>query len=372
MKIAIYAPALNEEKNAAAWAESCKEADYRVVIDTGSKDTTKRILSDTGVAVYDVLINPWRFDDAYNIAMSLVPADADVLICLHMDERLEAGWRQLIEDAWKPETTRLRYTYVWNWNADGTPGRVWNGDRIHARKGYRWMGATHEGLCSRLPEVQSTCDQLRILHYPEPKNKSHDLPLLQEAVRESPGDARMRAYLGREYMYRGMKQECIDTYKEFLTMPCWNVERGLAMQNLARVDDVNAEYWLKLAAMETPKHREPLVELSRHYYGKAMWGECYKHATKALAITEHPMDYTCSDDAWSWLPHDLASIAAWNIGLRKESLEQAELALKRKPNDERLSNNLKIIQDWFAANVDSPVAEAQPSIVVVPDTEVAV
>lgn len=353
MKIGVYSPAKNESKNAAAWAESCAEADYRVVIDTGSSDDTKQILQAQGVTVYDTLISPWRFDDAYNIAMSLLPADTDVCICLHMDERLETGWRPLLEKSWTPETTRLRYTYIWNWLAPGIPGRMWNGDRIHARKGYRWVSPTHEGLCSRLPETQTSCDELRILHYPEFKHKTGDLALLQEAVREAPHDARIRAYLGREYMYRGMPEECIKTYKEFLTMPCWNVERGLAMQNLASVDEPNREFWLKLATMETPYHREPLVELARYYYTQSNWGECFKHAMRALDITKHPMDYTCSEEAWSWLPHDLASIAAWNIGLRKESLEQAKLALTRNPSDTRLQNNLKIIQEWFDNNITS-------------------
>lgn len=363
LKIGVYAPALNENKNAAAWAESCAEADYRVVIDTGSTDDTKQILRAQGVTVYDVLISPWRFDDAYNIAMSLLPADCDICICLHMDERIESGWRSLLESAWTPETTRLRYTYVWNWLSPGVPGRTWNGDRIHARRGFRWVGATHEGLCSRLPEIQTTCNELRILHYPEFKNKSGDLPLLQEAVREYPHDARLRAYLGREYMYRGMKEDCIKTYKEFLTMPCWNVERGFAMQNLASVDEENREFWLKMATMETPNHREPLVELARYYYTKANWGECYKNAVKALEITNHPMDYTCNEDSWSWLPHDLASIAAWNLGLRMESLEHAAKAVEYKPQDGRLSNNLKIIQEWFDNNVentnDSSVQESE-------------
>jgi tetratricopeptide (TPR) repeat protein len=351
LKIGIYAPAKNEMKNAEAWAKSCQEADYRVVIDTGSSDDTKTILREQGVTVYDTLINPWRFDLAYNVAMALLPADCDVCICLHMDERLDTGWRELLEKAWTPETTRLRYTYIWNWNPDGTPGRMWNGDRIHARKGYIWQGPTHEGLCSRLPETQTSCNELRILHFPEFKNKNGDLELLQEAVRESPHDARMRAYLGREYMYRGMKEDCIKTYKEFLCMPCWNVERGFAMQNLASVDEENREFWLKLAAFETPSHREPLVELARYYYTKANWGECYKHAAKALEITQHPMDYTCSEDSWSWLPHDLASISAWNLGLRKESLEHAAKAVERNPNDARLINNLKIIQEWFDTNL---------------------
>lgn len=350
VKIAIYAPAKNEEKNAEAWAKSCEAADYRVVIDTGSTDNTKAILQAQGVTVYDTLIAPWRFDDAYNIAMSLVPADADVLICLHMDERLEDGWRQLIEQSWMPQTTRLRYTYIWNWVAPGVPGRKWLGDRIHARRGYRWMGPTHEGLCSRLPEVQGVCEELRILHFPEHKNKSGDLALLEEAVRDSPHDARMWAYLGREYMYQGIKDKCIETYKHFLTMPCWHVERGFAMQNLANVDNENKIYWLKSATMETPNHREPFVELSRHYYSTQEWGECYKHATRALTITQHPMDYTCSEDAWGWLPDDLASIAAWNLGLRKESLSHAQKAVDIHPTDERLNNNLRIIKEWFESN----------------------
>lgn len=347
MRIAIYAPALNEEKNAAAWAESCAEADYQIVIDTGSTDATKQILKDKGVTVYDTLIKPWRFDLAYNVAMALVPADADVLICLHMDERLEAGWRQLLEAAWTPETTRLRYTYVWNWNADGTPGRTWLGDRIHARQGFLWIGATHEGLCSRLPEVQTTCSALRILHYPESKHKAGDLVLLEEAVRENPHDARIRAYLGREYMYRGMKEKSVETYKEFLTMPCWNVERGLAMQHLAQVDESNKIYWLKSAVMETPHHREPLVELSRHYYNNADWSNCYKYAKKALDITQHPMDYSCTEESWGWLPHDLAAISAWNLALRQEALGHAQDALALNQQDTRLQNNLKIIQQWF-------------------------
>jgi glycosyltransferase involved in cell wall biosynthesis len=346
MKIAIYAPGKNEIKNAAAWAESCKDADYRVVIDTGSTDDTKKVLQEAGVTVYDTLIAPWRFDDAYNIAMSLVPADADVLICLHMDERLEDGWRKLIEDAWTPTTTRLRYTYVWNWNPDGTPGRTWNGDRIHARKGYRWIGPTHEGLCSRLPETQTFCNGLRILHYPEAKDKSHDLPLLLEAVKEMPTDARMRAYLGREYMYKGDLANSAKTYKEFLTMSWDKIERGQAMINLATADPDNKMFWLKMAALECPGHREPLVTISQHYYSVSDWINCYKYAMDALKITKHPMDYTCTPEAWGFLPHDLASIAAWNLSMYMESLEQAKIALSRNPDDARLKNNLKLVQEF--------------------------
>jgi glycosyltransferase involved in cell wall biosynthesis len=345
--IAIYSPALNEEKHAAAWAESGADADYRIVADTGSTDRTKEILQAQGVQVHDVFIKPWRFDLAYNVTMALIPAHVDVCICLHMDERLEPGWRQKLEAAWQPDTTRLRYTYVWNWMPDGSPGKTWWGDRIHARVGYSWAGATHEGLCARLPEQQHMCADLRILHYPEAKHKSNDLTLLREAVAESPNDARIRAYLGRELMYRGEHAECVKVYKEFLTMPSWNVERGHAMVNLSKVDAENVVYWLKCAALEVPTHREPHVELARYYYQHTDWRNCWMHAQKALTITTHPMDYTCSEEAWSWLPHDLAAIAAWNLGLRQEARHHAQEALKCNSTDTRLQNNLKVIEDWF-------------------------
>ena len=349
MRIAIYSPALNEEKHAKAWAESGADADYQVVADTGSTDRTKEILQSQGVQVHDILIKPWRFDLAYNVTMALIPADADVCICLHMDERLEPGWRQKLEAAWTPGTTRLRYTYVWNWMADGSPGKTWWGDRIHARMGYSWLGATHEGLCARLPEQQEMCGELRILHYPDAKHKTNDLELLREAVREQPGDARMKAYLGRELMYRGQAEESVKVYKEFLTMPCWNVERGHAMINLSTVDPDNRVYWLKCAALEVPTHREPQVELARYYYQHTDWQACYAHAQKALAITTHPMDYTCSEEAWTWLPHDLAGIAAWNLGLRQEARTHAAHAVQQAPLDTRLQNNLKVIQEWFTS-----------------------
>ena len=350
LRIAIYTPAKNESKHATAWAESCADADYRIVIDTGSSDDTKHLLETAGVDVYNVRVIPWRFDDAYNIAMSLVPEDADVLICLHMDERLDAGWRQLIETHWQSNTTRLRYTYIWNWNQDGTPGRVWSGDRIHARAGFRWVGCTHEGLVSRLPEVQTVCNDLKILHYPDPKTKDSDLKLLIESAKDWPHDARIKAYLGREYMYKGHIELATATYKEFLVMSQDKIERGQAMMNLAQTDPDNKIYWLNSAKIELPFHREPLVSLAQHYYEIGDWTNCYKNATAALEIVDHPMDYTCTPEAWGSQPHDLLSIAAWNVGLYFESHEQAKLAVLKQPKDDRLINNLRIVETFLESN----------------------
>jgi glycosyltransferase involved in cell wall biosynthesis len=350
MKIGIYAPAKNEIKHIQAWYDSCKDADVICVADTGSTDGTKEALQALGVQVTDVRITPWRFDDAFNMAMYLLPDDVDVCIRLDMDERLQPGWREGLVKSWTPDTTRLRYPYVWNWNPDGTPGRQWYSDRIHARKGYRWMGATHEGLCSRTHEVQTFTDDVKIWQFPDAKDKKGDLPLLIESCNEWPHDARLRAYLAREYMYQGQFDKSAITYKEFLSMSWDKVERGQALVNLSTVEPQNKEFWLRMASIETPGHREPLVALAQYYYDKKDWSKCYKAAKDALAITKHPMDYTCTPEAWGWQPHDLLSIAAWNMGLYLESLEQSKLALLRSPEDTRLQNNLKLVEDFIKEN----------------------
>ena len=351
MKIAIYGPAKNEIKHVQAWYDSCKDADIICVADTGSTDGTPELMQQLGVQVTNVRIMPWRFDDAFNMAMYLVPDWVDVCIRLDTDERLVEGWRAAVEAAWKPETTRLRYPYVWNWNADGTPGRSWYGDRIHNRVGYRWMGATHEGLVSRLPEVQTYTDTVKIHHFPDAKNKTGDLSLLLESVKEWPHDARIKAYLGREYMYQKQFDKAAETYKEFLGMSWDTAERCQALTSLAQAEPDNKLFWLRQAAYEVPTHREPLVALSLHYYEKSEWKQCYDYAKKALAITRNPMDYTCTPEAWGWQPHDLLSLSAWNLKLYPESLAHAKLALSYASHDERLKNNVKLIENFVATTL---------------------
>ena len=351
MRIGIYGPVKNEIKHVQAWYDSCKDADIICVADTGSTDGTPELMRQLGVQVTDVRIMPWRFDLAFNVAMSLLPDNIDICIRLDTDERLVEGWRDALETAWKPETTRLRYPYVWNWNADGTPGRSWYGDRIHNRVGYYWMGHTHEGLTSRLPEVHTFTDDFQIHHFPDPKSKSGDLSLLEESVREWPHDARIKAYLGREYAYQKIWDKCAATYKEFLGMSYDTVERCQALTTLAQAEPENKLFWLKQAAYEVPTHREPLVALAQHYYEAADWKNCYDYAHRALNVTKHPMDYTCTPEAWGWQPHDLLSIAAWNLKLYDESLEQAKLALDKLPNDKRLQDNMKLIEDFIAKNL---------------------
>ena len=107
MKVAVYTIALNEAAHAERWANSAVDADYRIVADTGSTDDTVERLTKAGVRVHRIAIRPWRFDDARNAAMALIPDDVDVCFSMDMDEFLGPGWRPKLDAAWTPETTAL-------------------------------------------------------------------------------------------------------------------------------------------------------------------------------------------------------------------------------------------------------------------------
>ena len=68
MKIAVYTITKNEEQFIKRWADSCVDADYRLVVDTGSTDDTIYEALANGCEVTTITINPWRFDDARNTA----------------------------------------------------------------------------------------------------------------------------------------------------------------------------------------------------------------------------------------------------------------------------------------------------------------
>ena len=342
MKIGIYALAKNESKHAAAWAASCEEADVRVVTDTGSTDGTQAILEASGVTVATGAVIPWRWDDAHNLSLSHLPPDLDVAIRLDLDERLQPGWRQAVEAAWQEGINCLHYRYVWGFRADGTPGQIFNGDRVHCRAGFRWAQATHEGLlCWTGEKVAAFAPGLEIHHHREAgKTHSSDLHLLRVAVAEAPLDARARWYLARQLDYQG-NPEAISQFTRYLSMRGgWYSERAYARRQLWHLtgDPVHLEAITREAPDEPDGHE--LLAL-RAYHLQA-WEECLEHALRGIASTGQQTHATNPDSLAKC--HDLASVALWNLQRQPEALSHAREAMARLPEDKRIAANVAAME----------------------------
>ena len=347
LKIAVYAISKNEEQFVERFCESAKDADIILIADTGSIDGTVERALACGATVHDICIAPWRFDLARNAALALVPRDVDVCISLDLDELLEPGWREEIERVWTEGTTRLRYMFDWGC------GISFYYEKIHARKGYMWHHPCHEYPIpdGRIEEVWANTDFLIAVHKPDPtKSRGQYMDLLELSVKEDPDCPRNAFYYARELSFHARWWEAIEACKSYLKLPraTWQNERCYAYRVMGRCySEVGlpheAEQAFHSAAGEAPNTREPWCELAMLMYRQHRWEECFAYAMRALRIKDRLKVYTCDPAVWGHQAHDLASIAAWHLGMTDISIEQARLALEKSPDDPRLKANFDFV-----------------------------
>lgn len=330
MIIGIYALAKNEAANVAAWEASGRDADIRVVTDTGSTDDTVKLLEADGVTVARGNVMPWRWDDAHNLSMQHLPSHVDVAIRLDLDEVLEPGWRETLEAAWTAETTKLRYWYQWSEQLR------FKSDRIHLRAGYRWTGATHEGLVRWSGDERQTHTEATLIRHHRQPGKVHksDLSLLRQAVREAPHDARMHWYLARELDYHD-QPGIVEAFDHYLQMPggapC---ERAYALRVIARRQPNRAGACLLRCLEESPHEPEAYLALAQACWDEADAVGALHWSRRATMASPSRQSHASDPMAYGYTAPHMAATAAYSLGLKEEALEHAREAFRRKASQE--------------------------------------
>jgi tetratricopeptide (TPR) repeat protein len=340
MKVGIYALARNEAANVPHWEESSREAHVRVVTDTGSTDETVALLEAAGVTVARGSPAPWRWDDAHNLSLSHLPIDCDVCIRLDLDEVLAPGWRAALESDWQPGITKLRYWYHWS------EAVRFQGDRVHSRCGYRWQGATHEGLvCWHGSERMAFSEAFQIRHRRAPgKRHSTDLALLEQAVRETPTDVRMRWYLARELDYQA-DARAAEAFEEYLALPGGAVtERAYARRVLARLRPDHRTRHLFAAMLESDREPESYLACAEAARGMGDTVAALHFARGAAACPPASQTHASDPRAYGPAAPQLAYECAWELGLFGEALQHAREAALRAPHDAMIVANLAYLE----------------------------
>ncbi len=353
-KICVYAICKNEEQFVERWMNAVSEADMVVVTDTGSSDETVERLRKRGAIVYRETIVPWRFDTARNIALSHIPEDIDICVSNDLDEIFEPGWRDKLEKAWLPGSTRARYLFTWSYNSDGSPNKQYEMEKIHSRHGYRWIRPVHEFLkyVGEGIEKEVRVNDLVLNHYPDlNKSRGQYLPLLELSAKENSEDDRIVFWLGREYLYYGQYEACIQTLKKHLAMPSasWDEERCASMRFIAQAyqqqgDLGEAKKWIYRAVAECPSVREPYLQMAKLGYIEKNWSLVYHMTEEALKITQKTGSYLLEVEAWGYSLYDLGALACYEMGLYKKAYIYSKKACELEPGDERLKKNLEFIK----------------------------
>ena len=350
-KICVYAICKNEESFVDRWMDAVSEADMVVVTDTGSTDNTVQKLRDRGAVVYTEIIQPWRFDTARNIAMDHIPEDIDICVSNDLDEVFEKGWRQKLEEAWKPYCTRARYQFVWSRGSDGNILKQFTMEKIHRRHDFRWVHPVHEVLQygGTDPEHSVWVNGMILNHFPDTsKSRGQYLPLLELSVQENPKNDRAAFWLGREYMYYCMYDKCIEALNNYLKMPSavWTEERSAAMRFIAscyqeKGESAIARQWLFKAIAECPNVREAYLQMAQLGYREKDWPLVMLMVSQGLKITEKTGSYLYDPKAWGYSLYDLGAISCYYLGMYRQSFEYATEACRFEPDNERLKSNLE-------------------------------
>lgn len=346
MKVAVYTIALNEAAHVERWANSAVDADYRIVADTGSTDETVARLINAGVTVHRIAVRPWRFDDARNAAMALLPDDVDVCCTMDMDRFLEPGWRPKLEAAWKPETTALYCQTIYISSVDDPrPLRQWPTKNFHHRWGYRFKRPVHEALVfTGEREVAATSDDLVMFEAQDlgkPTRGSY-LPLMEVAYKEDPYDAQICFWLGRDLMWANQLDRAVQLLEHYLALPTstWGEERAEAMRYIARMLPDQRLVWLDKARMEAPHRREIWADLAEELHGRADWLNLFWACTNGIEKTRRSGSYLDDPNCWGFRLFDLGAIASWHLNAMDRAVEWGQMALELDPGNERLRNNL--------------------------------
>lgn len=357
-KICVYAICKNESKFVDEWLSNMSEADYIVVLDTGSEDGTFEMLkNDPRVTrVEQKIIKPWRFDVARNESMKLcLSTDANILMCTDFDEKFEPGWADQIRAEWKEDTCRCFYWYAWSHNERGMATDVFKYDKCHDRDHYRWKYPVHEVLdvvdgFTEYIEKTINIQSVKLHHYPDNSKQRFYFEPLKLAVKENPKDPHPLSLLAREYSAMNQLDEAEKCFLKVLKMPMayedsYKEVLVYTYYMLAKINAVNMKdlqmsvYYLNMFLKVDKTFRDPYLMLADIYNTWQMYDIAvgYIEQMDKLAF-QH---YSWVEDTTTWINRreDILGIAYLGLGRFKEAQPLLQKAVDCEPTNVRLLQN---------------------------------
>lgn len=384
--VGVYAICKNEAKHVKSFMESASEADYVVVVDTGSDDSgiTCEILNlqkiscelnySTNIKIIEKTYDNWRFDVARNDALDaleeLVGDQPAVFTSVDLDEVFHKGWADEVRKRWVPGLHRQAvYKYTWSHLQDGSPGRIFKYNKMHDA-GWRWRYPVHEALY--LPDVKylnpvECCqlfDYVHLEHFPDnTKSRASYLPMLEQRVEEYPEDYSGIIYLAHEYSYR----KIYDKSNEWLQRAIIHFRDGISSidkascylflgdnyRSLYENDQSKRDYggyidsksaYQRAIAIE-PTYREPYLGLAKLELCAKNYDAAIQAVLDGLSHSKRHYTWLERDASYSYEPYDILALAYyWKGGLinKYKSLYFATKAVSYS-KDERLVNNVNSI-----------------------------
>lgn len=368
-KICVYAICKNEIDFVDKWLESMSEADYIVVLDTGSTDGTyERLLEDSRVhKVIQKEIKPWRFDVARNESMSLIPEDANICVCTDLDELFDSGWAEVLRTKWDSSKHKLAwYKYAWRHDEQGNPIKIFRYEKIHSPDGWAWVYPIHENLFYNgedliYENVLDVFEEIYLHHYMDDnKSRSSYLPLLELRKEEFPDELQTRVYLIQDYIHNNNALKCLQEAQEALELFEDSINSdvkssiylfmGDAATMLGLTDFAKLSY--ENAIQANKKYVEQYVALASIYMNKKDYTSVVSILQKCLnEANQYYVFFTRAMRCDELVIYDLLSVAYYNLNDWDNAFLYISKAIVLSPEDMQIKQNYEIIFNEFAKHL---------------------
>ncbi len=308
--------------------------DYWVIVDTGSTDNTKEVITNYMKDIPGELHSRTWVDFAHNRneALELAKNKADYVLIVDADDSIEFPkeytypplaldcYRLIIKDA----------------------GSLYQ--RPHLIKislPWKWMGVLHEGLYC--PEA-ITYDVLQNVYYirqsggaraKDPKKYEKDAEVLEKALLTEPNNTRYVFYLAQSYLTAGNLPKAKEVYAKRAAMGGWDEEVYWSLLQIAKIDaELNKNLmevtngYLKAYAYR-PTRAEPLFYLAALHRAAGNHPTAYFFAKAGLDI-KHPSDALFIED-WIYnygLLFEYSVAAYWTGHMAEAKLANEQLLEK--------------------------------------------
>lgn len=314
--------------------------DHWVIVDTGSRDGTqdviRRFMSDVPGTVHE---RPWRnFAHNRNEAMRLARAEMagpdDYLLCIDADETLGMApgfrWPRLAADGYQFRCELDGWHYLRN-------------ALVRASQPWRWEGVLHEFLTQDAPHRWQALPEATIVvsrdgaRARDPQTYLRDIAVLEQAIRDEPGNTRYRFYLAQSYRDAGQLDDALRLYGERAEMGGWDEEVWFSRYQVAvlherRGDEPGVVRAAYLAAyQQRPSRAEPLCDLARYHRLRGEFALAHLFSQQAANIPL-PADALFVDaSVYAWRALDELAVSAYYVG----ALGQGRTALQRLIAEQR-------------------------------------
>lgn len=207
----------NEEEVIGRCLESVKDiADEIIIVDTGSTDRTKEIVSQYTDRIFDF---KWVDDFSKARNFSFSKATKDYIMWLDADDIImPEDYEKFIELKRKLDGSVDIYMmkYIRQVDKEGNPTWVQERERLLKRqKNYQWVSPIHEVI---IPEGRVEHEDICITHKKESvKDTNRNLRIFQNMEKEGVKfDDRQEYCYAKEFYCLGQYEEAIDKYESFL------------------------------------------------------------------------------------------------------------------------------------------------------------